>query len=108
MKKKLILVITFLLMGLGGVFSSTYGSDQKDNDYKDYYNGAEPWDDIYSPNNDGSTDPDTSAIVLPDPGKSHFPQTLPLHKSAKKCPRRVGKSASLWLQIISFITSLLR
>ena len=103
MKKKLILVITFLLMGLGGVFSSTYGLDQKD-----YYNEAEPWDDIYSPNNDGSTDPDTSAIVLPDPGKSHFPQTLPLHKSAKKCPRRVGNSASLWLQIRSFITSLLR
>lgn len=108
MKKKLILVITFLLMGLGGVFSSTHGSDQKNYDYKDYYNEAEPWDDIYSPNKNGSTDPDTSTIVLPDPNKSHFPQTLPLHKSAKKCPRRGGKSASLRLQIISFITSLLR
>jgi len=106
MKKKLMLVITFLLLGLGGVFLSTRGSDCG-SDQKDYYE-AEPWDDIYSQNKDGSTDPDTITIVFPDPGKSQSRQTLPLHKSAKKVPGRGGRLAFLWLQIRSFITSLLR
>jgi len=102
MKKKLMLATAILLLGLGGTSLSTPGPDQND-----YYE-AEPWDDIYNQNKDGSTNPDTSAIVLPDRGTSHSPQSLFLNKSAKKGQVRRGKLASLWSQIRYFIISLWR
>ncbi len=102
MKRKLMLATAILLLGLGGTTLSTPGPDQN------AYYEAEPWDDIYSQGRDGSTNPDTSAIVLPDRGTSHSPQSLFLNKSAKKGQVRRGKSASLWSQIRYFIISLWR
>lgn len=101
MKRKLMLATAILLLGLGGTTLSTPGPDGD-------YNEAEPWDDIYNQNKDGSTNPDTSAIVLPDRGTSHSPQSLFLNKSAKKGQVRRGKLASLWFQIRYFIISLWR
>jgi hypothetical protein len=102
MKKKLMLVITLLLLGFGGRSLSTPGPDWD-------YNEAEPWDDIYSQSKNDPTNIDTTSFTISVASCPRAAQVPSPHKlSVKREPlRRVGWS-SLWCQIKFFILSFWR
>ena len=102
MKKKLVLVITLLLLGFGGTSLSTAGSGVD-------YNEAEPWDDIYSQSKNGPTISDTTSFTTSVIGRPRALQALSPHKSpVRKGPFRRGRWSSLWSQIRYFLISLWR
>jgi len=103
MKRKLVLVITLLLLGFGGASLSTAGSDNNN-----YYEG-EPWDDIYSQSKDGPTIIDTTFFAISAAGCPRTVRAPSPHKSLrKKGSLKRGRWSSLWSQIRSLILPLWR
>jgi len=103
MKRKLVLVITLLLLGFGGASLSSPGPD------RDQYNEGEPWDDIYSQSKNGPTIIDTTSFTISTAGCPRTVQAPSPHKSLrKKGSLKRGRWSSLWSQIRSLILPLWR
>ncbi len=103
MKKGLLLVITFLLLGWGSLSFSSSGSDGND------YNEAEPWDDIYSQTVEGHVRPDTSSTIYSISGTITGRSSTSLKRAVDQGgPLRGRRQLSFWSRVKYFLLSLWR
>jgi len=101
MKKGLLLVITFLLLGWGSLSFSSSGFGGND------YNEAEPWDDIYSQTAEVDIRPDTSSTSIS--GTIDGQSSTSLKRAADQGnPLRGRSQLSFWSRVKYLLLSLWR